>query len=41
LGVKEKDFEFLAKSALVDACTPGNPRDVTVDDIVNIYKSIY
>lgn len=41
LGVKEKDFEFLAKSALADACTPGNPRDVTVDDILAIYKSIY
>ena len=41
LGVKEKDLDFLAKSAMADACTPGNPRDVTHDQIVEIYKSIF
>ena len=41
LGVKEKDLDFLAKSAMADACTPGNPRDVSHDQIVEIYKSIF
>ena len=40
LGVQEKDIEFLAESALADACTPGNPRDVTKDEIAEIYRSI-
>jgi len=41
LGVKEEDIPFLAKSAMADACTPGNPRDVTQPEIEEIYKSIY
>lgn len=40
LGVKEKDIDFLAESALADACTPGNPRDVTKEEIAEIYRSI-
>ena len=40
IGVQEKDLQFLADSAIVDACTPGNPRDVTAAQIVDIYKSI-
>lgn len=40
LGVKEKDIDFLAASALADACTPGNPRDVTKEEIAEIYRSI-
>jgi lactaldehyde reductase len=40
LGVKEKDIDFLADSAIADACTPGNPRDVTKDEVVALYKSI-
>lgn len=39
-GVKEVDIPFLAESALHDACTPGNPRDVTIADIIGIYESI-
>ena len=38
-GVKEADIDFLADSAMADACTPGNPRDPTKADIVDIYKS--
>ena len=41
LGVKEEDIDFLAQSALVDACTPGNPRDVTKEQIAEIYRSIF
>jgi len=40
LGVKEKDIDFLAASAIADACTPGNPRDVVKNEIIEIYKSI-
>lgn len=40
IGVQEKDLQFLADSAIADACTPGNPRDVTAEQIVDIYKSI-
>ena len=40
LGVKEEDLQFLSESAFVDACTPGNPRDVSVEAIKEIYKSI-
>ena len=40
-GVKWEDIPFLAESAFNDACTPGNPRDVTVDEIIGIYESIF
>jgi lactaldehyde reductase len=38
VGGKEEDIEMLAKKAIKDACTPGNPREVTVEDIMKIYK---
>jgi len=41
LGVKQEDIPFLAQSAMADACTPGNPRDVTQEAIEEIYHSIY
>ncbi|MBQ6005294.1 MAG: lactaldehyde reductase [Selenomonadaceae bacterium] len=41
LGVKAEDIDFLAASALADACTPGNPRDVTKEEIAEIYRSIF
>lgn len=40
LGVQEKDLQFLADSAIADACTPGNPREATAAQIVEIYRSI-
>jgi len=41
IGVKEEDLEMLAKKAVVDPCTGGNPRDVTVDDILEIYRKAF
>jgi lactaldehyde reductase len=41
IGVKEEDLQALAESAMADACTPGNPRDTNVAEILEIYKSIY
>lgn len=40
VGVKEEDIDFLADSALADACTPGNPKDPTKADIVALYRSM-
>jgi lactaldehyde reductase len=40
LGIYEKDIDALADQAIQDVCTPGNPRDVTRDDIVALYKKI-
>lgn len=40
-GVKRDDIPFLAESAFNDACTPGNPRDVSLEEIIGIYESIY
>ncbi len=39
LNVKEEDLEKLANSAFNDICTPGNPRDVKLSDILNLYRS--
>ena len=37
--LKEEDIQFLAESAFADACRPGNPRDTSVEEIVELYKS--
>ena len=38
--VKEEDLDFLAKSAFADVCTGGNPRDTSVEEIKELYKSL-
>lgn len=38
--VKEEDIDFLAQTALDDACTPGNPKDPTLEDIKELYRSM-
>lgn len=38
--VKVEDIEFLAESAYADACRPGNPKETSVEDIVELYKSL-
>lgn len=38
--VKEEDIPFLAQSAFDDACRPGNPRDTSVEEITELYKSL-
>ena len=40
IGITEKDIDALADQAIVDVCTPGNPRPVTREDIVALYKQI-
>lgn len=38
--VKEEDIPFLAQSAYDDACRPGNPRDTSVEEIAQLYRSL-
>ena len=38
--VKEEDIPELAKSAYEDACRPGNPREVSVEQIEELYRSL-
>lgn len=40
LGITEEDIPALAEQAINDVCTPGNPREVTKEDIIALYKSI-
>lgn len=38
--LKEEDIQFLAESAFADACCPGNPRDTSVEEIKELYRSL-
>ena len=38
--VKFEDIDFLSKSAYDDACIPGNPKETSIEDIANLYKSL-
>ncbi len=38
--VNPDDLDALARDAYNDACRPGNPRDVSVEDIKELYKSL-
>lgn len=38
--VKEEDIDFLADSAVADACAPGNPKDASKEDIIALYRSL-
>ena len=40
LGVKETDIPAIAEDALRDICTPGNPRETTVEEIIALYQSL-
>lgn len=40
LGITEKDLDKLAEAAANDVCTPGNPREVTKDIIIELYRKV-
>ncbi|MBC6309889.1 lactaldehyde reductase [Listeria sp. FSL L7-1582] len=40
VGVKEQDLEALAKDALADVCTGGNPRPTNAEEILALYKKL-
>ena len=41
LNVRKEDFEVLASKALKDPCTGGNPREVTLEDIMDLLEKAY
>ena len=41
IGIPEEMIPALANQAINDPCTPGNPRDVSVEDLISIYKEAY
>ena len=41
LGIQEADLPRLAASAIADVCTPGNPREVTEEIILDLYKKAF
>ena len=38
--VKPEDVKFLAESAYADACRPGNPRETSVEEIIELYNKL-
>ena len=38
--VKKEDLDFLSESAYADACRPGNPKETSIADITELYKSL-
>lgn len=41
LNVRKEDFEVLASKALKDPCTGGNPREVKLEDIMELLERAY
>jgi lactaldehyde reductase len=37
-GAREEDFEMLAQKAMEDPCKPGNPREVSLEDFIELYR---
>ncbi len=37
-GAKEEDFEMLAEKAMNDPCKPGNPREVTKEQFIELFR---
>ncbi len=40
-GIKEKDLSVLANDAYNDICTGGNPRETSVEDMIELYKQVF
>ena len=38
VGGREEDLDMLAEKAMADACMPGNPREVTKEDFIKLFK---
>ena len=41
IGVKEDDLKALSEAAYKDVCTGGNPKETSVEEILQIYKRAY
>ncbi|GCF95302.1 lactaldehyde reductase [Enterococcus florum] len=40
LGVREEDIPKIAEDAFRDVCSPGNPRDASLEEIIELYRSM-
>ncbi|MGO2082939.1 lactaldehyde reductase [Vagococcus sp.] len=40
LGVKQEDLEEIAKDAINDVCSPGNPREASLEQVIALYESL-
>lgn len=40
LGIKAEDLPRLAKAAMADVCTPGNPRECSYEDTLALYTKV-
>ena len=40
LGVKAEDIPHIAADAYKDVCTPGNPREASLSDIIQLYRKM-
>ena len=40
-GITENDLPRLAKAAMADVCTPGNPRDASEAEVLELYKKAF
>ena len=38
--LREEDLDFLAQSAAADACTPGNPKEATIEDYKRMFRKL-
>lgn len=38
--IKEEDLDQLATDALADACYPGNPREVTKEQVIELFRKL-
>lgn len=41
VGAKEEDFEMLADKAMQDPCKPGNPREVSKEDFIELFRRAF
>ena len=41
VGAKEEDFEMLADKAMQDTCKPGNPREVSKEDFIELFRRAF
>ena len=41
IGISKEMIPTLAKQAINDVCTSGNPRETTIKDLVDIYEKAY
>ena len=41
VGAREEDFDMLADKAMQDPCKPGNPREVSREDFIELFRRAF